>query len=745
MRARRALLPFFEPSLPLGMTIRSHLMLLAVGAVLPVLAFAILVSIVLVEQDRSTFQRAATDRARAMMTAVDAELRGSITTVLAITASPALQADDFAAFSDEAQRVLATQPSWLDVTLTKPSGEKVVDARAPPGAPVARIFDAESLERVVRTGRLVIGNVDQPDPASPAGIPIRVPITVHDHVAYVLTALVRPDSFEDIIGQQHLPDGWISGIVDANGNFVARVPARPAGQPASTTFRAAVLRAPEGWYRGPTIEGKDTFTAHELSEFSHWSIGLAIPAEIVEAAARRTSWLMAIGVVFSIVIALGIATLLGRRVAAPIVALASAARSVGAGTPSAAEIDDGVREVNAVAAALREADIAVREREQLIGREKDALRDADRAKDEFIAALSHELRNPLAALTAAAHILRVADPTHTAAADARGVIDRQTKHMSKMIEDLLDVSRVIAGKAHLRLETFDLATLVRSAVSAWRAAGRFGGHTIALDAQSAWVTADRTRMEQILANLLDNALKFTPAGGTIRVRVGREDAATLLSVSDDGEGIAPALVERVFDLFVQGNQDVGRSKGGIGLGLTLVKRLAELQGGSVSVESGGVGCGATFTVRMPSATATPAVMRGQSAGQAAAPRSIVLVEDNDDARDMLHQLLSLQGHRVWDAAQGEAGVALVLEMQPEVAIVDIGLPDIDGYEVARRVKAQSVQRVSLIALTGYGQPEDQRRARAAGFDVHLVKPVSLERLNNAIASVAQPSPALRVG
>jgi signal transduction histidine kinase/ActR/RegA family two-component response regulator len=725
------------------MTIRSHLMLLAIGAVLPVLAFAIVVSIVLVEQDRSTFERAATERARAIMSAVDAELRGSITTIEAVSASPALQANDLSAFHAEALRVLATQPTWLDVTLARPSGQKVVDARNPANEPGERVLDPASAARAARTSGHVVGNVDQYDVRSPPGIPIRVPVKLNGRVAYVLTALVRPESFEDLIRQQRLPPGWVSGIVDANGNFVARIPARPAGEPASAQFRAAVMRAPEGWYRGLTVEGRDTFTAHERSQFSNWSIGLAIPTEIVEAAAWRTSWLMGIGVAASILVALAIATLLGRRVTGPIVALAAVARSVGSGQAAATLPGDSVREVKDVAAALREADTAVREREQLIEREKDALQTADRAKDEFIAALSHELRNPLAALTAAAHILRVADPTHAAASDARGVIDRQTKHMSRMIEDLLDVSRLIAGKANLMLETFDLAVLATSIVGAWRAADRFTGQAVTLDMQAAWVTADRTRTEQMVANLLDNAVKFTPSGGAIVIRVAREADMSVLSVSDNGEGIDRTLVDRVFDVFVQGNQDVGRSKGGIGLGLTLVKRLAELQGGFVSVVSEGVGRGATLTVRLPAAAMTPAVVV-VPALQAASPHTILLVEDNEDAREMLRQVLAMQGHEVREAAHGLSGVDLAARWEPDIAIIDIGLPDIDGYEVARRMKAQARRPLLLIALTGYGQPEDQRRALAAGFDVHLVKPVTIERLDDAIARVDAVATAQRI-
>ena len=730
------------------MTIRSHLMLLGIGAVLPVLAFAIFVSVMLVEQDRITLERGAIDRARAMMSAVDTALQGSVTSLNTITASPALHANDLVAFHAELVRVLATQPSWYDITLARVSGEKIVDARQPAGHPPERAVDPASVAQVARTGEIAIGSVDRFDAASPPVVPVRVPVLDDGKVVYVLTALVRPESFETLIRAQRLPESWISGIVDANGRFITRVPSRPAGEPASVAFRAAVMRSAEGWYRGPTVEGRDTYTAHERSDYSHWSIGLAIPAAIVGAAATRTSWLMTIGVASSIALAIGIALLLGGRIARPVAALASLARSIGTGEPGRVRVDDSVREVSDVAVALREADAAVREREQLVEREKTALRQADRAKDEFIAALSHELRNPLAALTAAAHILRVADPTQDSAADARGVIERQTKHMSRMIEDLLDVSRLIAGKANLVLETFDLAPLVAATVGAWRAAGRFAGQAVTLDTHSAWVHADRTRIEQILSNLLDNAVKFTPAGRTIAVRVATDSEWSVLSVADEGEGIDASLAARVFDLFVQGNQDASRSRGGIGLGLTLVKRLAELQGGSVGVESGGTGRGATFTVRLPTVAAVTPVVAAAPALRSGSPASVLIVEDNDDARDTLHQVLAMQGHAVRDAPDGMAGIALALELAPDVAIIDIGLPDVDGYEVARQIRAQAKRRIALIALTGYGQPEDQRRARDAGFDLHLVKPVTVERLDHAIASLdaSSVSPSsLRLG
>jgi len=503
------------------MRIRSHLLLLAAGAMLPVLAFAVLVSVILVRQDSATVQRGALDAVRAMMTGVDAVLAGTVTTIKALAASSALAADDLDAFHEEASRVLGTQATWTTVTLILPSGEKVIDVSRPFGSTLPPVRDRQSVADAVATMQPVIGPVSAAGGSEP-GVPVRVPVIRDGKVAYVLTAVVRPDSFEELITRQRLPDGWISGIVDRDGRFVARVPARPAGDLASVPFRAALLQAREGWYRGLTVDGKDTYTAHVLSDYSGWAIGLAIPSDIVLAAMHKTSWLIGIGVLGSIVLAMLVVWLSGRRIVLPIVSLATAARSVGTGATRPEFVDGGVEEVTAVAVALEHADAAVRERQSLIQREKDALQTADHAKDEFIAALSHELRNPLAALTAASYVLRVARPTDPAAGDARDVIERQTRHMSRMIEDLLDVSRVIMGKAHLEFERLDLAQLVSGTVAAWRASGRFADRVVVVDAHAVWVLADRTRMEQVIANLLDNAVKFTPPGTHITVRVGQE-------------------------------------------------------------------------------------------------------------------------------------------------------------------------------------------------------------------------------
>jgi PAS domain S-box-containing protein len=365
-----------------------------------------------------------------------------------------------------------------------------------------------------------------------------------------------------------------------------------------------------------------------------------------------------------------------------------------------------------------------------------ALRDADRHKDEFLAMLSHELRNPLAALTTAAQVLALAPPGDGAALQAREVIARQTGIMTRLIEDLLDVSRVTMGKMTLDRMPLDLGELVRNVVDAWRAADRLGAVQVAVSAASVWVIADRLRIEQIFTNLLDNALKFTPAGKRIDVAVRREAGSALLEVVDEGKGIAPELIDHVFDLFVQGPRNAQDNRGGLGLGLALVKRLAELHGGTVAVASAGIASGASFTVRLPAAAHPPAYVPARTVVAPAGARRILIVDDNDDARTMLEAVLAHEGHHVQGARSGASGLALAADSPPDVALIDIGLPDIDGYEVARRLRAARPPReLALIALTGFGQAEDQRRAFAAGFDAHLTKPVTPDRLSQTIAAL----------
>ena len=380
---------------------------------------------------------------------------------------------------------------------------------------------------------------------------------------------------------------------------------------------------------------------------------------------------------------------------------------------------------------------AVWERKRAEAEAKEARRQAqseNRAKDRFLAMLGHELRNPLGALSNAIRVMENGRIEPEQATRVREIIGRQISHLARLVDDLLDVGRLTAGRITLNRKPLDLAQCARACVDTLRFDQAYATRNISLDIQTVWVDADRDRIEQILTNLLSNALNHTRADGKIVLGVRAEGDRAVIRAEDDGDGISGDLLSRVFDLFVQGDQGPDRPRGGLGIGLTLVRWLVELHGGTAEVHSGGLGRGSTFTIRMPRIEAPPE--HSTSRAMAAASdvrRRILIVEDNADAREALRAVLEQDGHEIFEAGSGPDGVASALANRPEVALIDLGLPVFDGYEVARRIRAASqANGIVLIAVSGYGLPEDQRKAEQAGFDAHLVKPVDLDLLTELL-------------
>ncbi len=715
------------------MKLRSNLLLLVAGAIVPVIGLTIVLASLLVEYEKDAFRQAATDRNRAFVSAIDAEVRGHIATLNVLAASEHLASGNLEAFHAETVRALAAQPDWQNVVLLGPE-RQLVNALAPFNPRLPRAVEVESVRRVFDTARPAVGGITHGRIVNAFGIPIRVPVMRGGKVAYVLTAVVQSNRLAELMQEQRYPSGWAVGIVDASGLFIARIPVKAVGQSTSKDFRNAIQTGAEGWFRGTTLEGVDTFTAYLTSPFTHWTVGVAVPASQVYAVAYRVAWTIALGGLACLALAMGFAYWMGRRIARPIVNLASAARALGSeGASRPVQDETAYEEVHELAGALDSAASAIREREALRESERDALRAADKAKDEFLAMLGHELRNPLSAISAAAHLVRFAKPGSDSAVQAHVVIERQTRQMTRLIEDLLDVSRLAMGKVTLRRESLELADLAARAARTWQHARQLPATRLRIEASRVWVDADRARIEQVIANLLDNADKFSGRDTEIVLCVREEGGDAVLEVTDQGEGIAPELLDRVFDLFVQGPQRSDRARGGMGLGLTLVQRLVDLHDGSIAVRSDGSGKGARFTVRLPAVMpGAPTVADEEDRSPCAASCRVLVVEDNDDGRAMLEQLLRMEGHVVSAAASGEEALARAAEWSPQAAIVDIGLPDMDGYEVARRLRKGARGHIKLIALTGYGQDRDQRRAYEAGFDVHLTKPVDALRLREAL-------------
>jgi signal transduction histidine kinase len=385
--------------------------------------------------------------------------------------------------------------------------------------------------------------------------------------------------------------------------------------------------------------------------------------------------------------------------------------------------------------------LRLRHAEQQARLRTDQLIEMDRRKDEFLAMLAHELRNPLAAIMTAIGILERKPAMDTKEARMHGIIQRQTHHLARLVDDLLDVSRITRGKVELRKERVDLTASFQQVLSILRP--RVEARGLKLEAHlprtSLWLEGDPTRLEQVFTNILDNAAKYTDQG-TVSVELFQEGvdgtAHAVLRVKDTGIGIPPEKLPAMFELFAQADTSLERSRGGLGIGLTLVRTLVRMHGGSVAATSGGLGQGSEFVVKLPllPEERVPLMERGSDAETRRA-RRILLVEDNPDARQSMRDLLELWGHQVAVARDGMQGLALALEHAPDLALVDIGLPGLDGYQVAQALRARVGGNLRLVALTGYGDPEAHQQAMKAGFDLHLTKPVRPADLDRVLSKL----------
>jgi signal transduction histidine kinase/CheY-like chemotaxis protein len=412
------------------------------------------------------------------------------------------------------------------------------------------------------------------------------------------------------------------------------------------------------------------------------------------------------------------------RQSGELLAVAFAASPIPGGVGSVVELRD-----------ITQQKASERERAELLAREQRARLEAERsnkAKDEFLAMLGHELRNPLAAISNASHVL---DRTGGSAADqAKAIMRRQAQHLARLVDDLIDAGRVTTGKIVLVQQPVALDAVVQRALATPGLAGRSESHELIVRCEPATVFGDETRLEQIVSNLLTNAFRYTPNGGTVTVTLAAEDDQAVLTVQDTGFGIEPAMLPRIFELFFQGERGIERAQGGLGIGLTLVKRLVEQHGGTVEAQSDGQNRGSRFTVRLPLLKQAAHAVAAAPPKAAAAPQRILIVEDNADVRSMLATVLQMAGHEVLEAPDGPSAIETAARTLPDTVILDIGLPGLSGYEVAERIRTMApLAHTRLIALSGYGQDQDRAQAAQAGFNAHLVKPVAPDLLLATLA------------
>ncbi len=392
-----------------------------------------------------------------------------------------------------------------------------------------------------------------------------------------------------------------------------------------------------------------------------------------------------------------------------------------------------------------------REREDLLSRERSARAEAqaaNRAKDEFLAMLAHELRNPVGVIVNALAILDQPAASAESSERARRVARRQTEHLAQLLDDLLDVARITGGRVELDRVAVDLRQTIKDAIESVRLRFEARQHAVRMTLHPGPVTVvgDPVRLHQVLGNLLHNAWKYTPTGGSVTVSLEVEGGEAVIIIQDTGLGIPVEKLEAIFELFTQANPTLARTEGGLGIGLALVRKLVNEHGGHVEAESDGLGCGSRFTVRLPLAPESTVVRPNSVTPLPLGRQRLLVIEDNHDGREMLASVLRLSGHEVHAAATGAEGIEIAMRERPDIVLLDIGLPDLDGFYVGRELRQRLGAAVRLVALTGYGQPQERKRTREAGFDAHVVKPVEPAALNQLMHRLAKrgttpPDPA----
>jgi signal transduction histidine kinase/ActR/RegA family two-component response regulator len=702
-------------------------------------------------QQRQAFEQRYLERVRAMSIALDRRLDASTQLLQGLATASELDQDDLRGFYAQAVRIAAVEPDWGTIALVDPSGHELLNLQRPFDESLAvSVAGSEEFQRAARTGAPSVSALTQ----SPlGGVPatlVFVPVVRAGTTRAVLYATLSTAVWLRFLALYPVAPDATMTLLDQNGIVIARTlnHLQWTGRYPAGALLENSRRGPDGAYRSIGLEGQRLYSAHSRSRLAGWTIATGVPTASVEAALRWSTVGVVLGAATSVLLAVALAIGLGGRITRPVSALVDRAHALAGGMPLAPVSATQVEEVDQVARAFDEAAhlLAARqhERSASLVRERAARTEAEaarteadagnRAKDEFLAMLGHELRNPLGAIGAAVYLLDQVG-SDVQRLRCQEVIKRQVGHLTRLMNDLLDAGRVATGKIVLARKPLNLGDAVQRCVTAVSAMGRADGYHFEIDLNSAWIDADETRVEQTVTNLITNALKYTPVGGRIGVSVRAKGDDAVLQITDTGAGIAPEMLPRIFDLFVQGERTLERSQGGLGIGLTLARRLVELHAGTIEAASDGAGHGSTFTVRFPRIEKPTEQPHRATLVRDASRRRILVVEDNDDMRAMLRDALSAAGHKVICASDGAAAVNESLRARPDVAIIDIGLPIIDGCEVAQRIRTADGIPPLLIAVTGYGRPEDRERALASGFIRHVAKPVDPQQLLDVIADV----------
>jgi len=685
---------------------------------------------------------------RAISVAVDQDIENTTAALDVLGELHALDAPDLPAFESLASRLLPYQPNWSALVLADTQGRvvDVVPALRPgdPSPDGAQLNGVNWARAVGVSHHAAVSNLFEL-PGTPGHfLMIAIPVIRDGKVKLALGARVRPDGLSAILRQQRAPPNGTLTLSDGNHRIVART--RQAemyvGTPASSAFIDITEKSAEGSWRTTSREGTPTYAAFSRSPRTGLTVGLGQPSEEVDGPIRRILWGLVAAWIAELAFAAALAALLGRVIVRALTSASLASMALARGE-AVSPPPSRIAEIDELASGLRQAAQTLRER----NRERD---EASRLKDEFLMNVSHELRTPLTAICGWARMLSTGQIREAQRSRALASIERNAAALQQLVSDLLDVSRVVSGKLRLDAQPLAIAGVVGAAVETMRPAadakGIRIGTTVALE--GAVVVGDASRLQQVVWNLLSNAVRFTPAGGRIDVSLRRAGEHVDIAISDTGTGVDPDFLPYVFDRFRQGASGTTRGHGGLGLGLAIVRHLVELHGGTASAENNAPPPGTTFHVHLPARmTGLPAPTASADGARGAAQSlrlddvTVLIVDDDLHARELLATILENAGADVRATASAEDALVILDAWTPRALISDVEMAGADGYMLMRRVRAQPSHhaRLAAIAVTAHARPEDRMRALDAGFHWHLAKPIEPTELLSVVATLVAQS------
>ncbi|MBQ5939084.1 ATP-binding protein [Massilia sp. AB1] len=734
------------------MKTRSYLTAIILIVLLPLLALSAWGLSLLLQDEKEARLQAVAEKANSVALSIDKEFAKAEGALRVIAQTDAMASEDYASLHALMRKTITSENSWG--VLFDDAGRMLLHTHLSYGKPIDQGPNPWVLEAIAR-GEPSVSNLRPGRAGKSKVVSVQLPVKTPSGRTYLLAYTFNNTHITALLRHKDLPDTWVIGVFGADGISIARNVREH--QFVGTPVRPELFQAAQRQFSGRIINRtRDGFMAY--NSFTHtsraaWTVAIAAPRDEINSPARNATWFAAV----VLLIALGCAgagiVVFARRITGSYQLTLAAAKTLEVGGIPA-PVRSGVLEADLLQTALHDAGVKLarenearqaleRERETLLASERDARREAENqnhAKDEFLAMLAHELRNPLAPISAAAQTLGLQINNERAVRRAGDVIVRQVDHLKSLINDLLDVSRVTRGLVSIEQDEVKIGAIAGSAVEQAQPLIQARGHRLEVQVRcpQARVRGDRVRLIQVLSNLLNNAAKYTPSGGAITLTVDTLGSEAVIEVADNGMGIDAELLPHVFDLFRQASRSSERSQGGLGLGLALVRSIMALHGGRVEAHSEGLGQGARFTLFLPLLAQGPG-QAGNAAVAATAPPApvrLMIVDDNLDAARALANLLEAKGHSVAIAGDAQAALGHGGAEAFAVYILDIGLPGMDGYELARRLRSAAGGRVVLVALTGYGQAQDIHKAYAAGFDHHFVKPIDIEALDRILAAAA---------